>query len=375
MIMDENSTSLLRSIAQNYRLCLADFPSNLKPEHLDAPADDRIALWTGLSTLHKVISDIYEYFACLDTANDRWAKPEYCYQAIEGPVKLLWAMGSVGQSAWGPDGLELISSRTVLDQALKKCGCKDPARAFEVLEAVGFHLAYRGSDGDTSSKKYKQSTAVAVRYLPDNEPLLGALTYYAARLPEKKTGRKEKGVILEVFLRADFRPLLPGYTFHVPHLPAEESEVTRTLDLETLEVWNALTGFMRSHHSQYQLFFRVPGPRNRRWVADYSTKEGDYGSYSIFIDEKGLSVRIVLIEGTIRNMLEHIQELSAPFQENYLKAVACKDCIRCGKHVFYTHGDHVHRLCKSPWFISPHLQLEDLPDIERLIDFRLTPTT
>lgn len=373
--MDENSSSLLRNIAQNYRVCLADFPPNLKPEHLDVPMDDQIALFAGLSTLHKVISDIYECFACFNTSGDRWANPEYCYRAIEGPVKLLWAMGTVGQSAWGPDGLELTSSRDVLDQALKKCGCKDPARAFEVLEAVGFHLTYRGTSGLTSSKKYKKSTAVAMRYLPDDEPLLGALTYYAARLPEKKIGRKEKGVILEVFLRADFRPLLPGYTFHVPHLPAEEKEVTRTFDSKTMEVWNALTGFMRSHHSRYQLFFRVPGPRNRRWVADYSTKDGDYGCYSIFIDEKGLSVRIVLMDGTIKNMLEHVQELSVPFQENYLKAVACKDCIHCGKQVFYTHDNHVHRLCKSPWFISPYLHLEDLPDIERLIDFRLTPIT
>jgi hypothetical protein len=187
----------------------------------------------------------------------------------------------------------------------------------------------------------------------------------------KKAGRKEKGVIFEVFLRADFRPLLPDYVFHIPHLPASEDEAERTFSLSTLEVWTALTRFMGDHYPQYRLYFRVPGPRNRRWVADYSTKENDYGSWSIFVDEDGLSVRIVLIEGTIKNMLERVDELSPRFQEDYLNAVACKDCIHCGKHVFYTHKDHVHRLCRSPWFISSPLHLEDLPDIEHLIDFRL----
>jgi hypothetical protein len=128
---------------------------------------------------------------------------------------------------------------------------------------------------------------------------------------------------------------------------------------------------MASHYPQCRLYFRVPRVRNRGWVADYSVKDNDYGLYSIFIEEGGLYVRIVMIDNTIQNMLEHVAELSPQFQENYLNAVACKDCVRCGKHVFYTHGDHVHRLCKSPWFISPHLKLEDLPDIERLIDFRL----
>ena len=92
----------------------------------------------------------------------------------------------------------------------------------------------------------------------------------------------------------------------------------------------------------------------------------------MIIEEGGLYVRIVMIEGTIQNMLEHVNELSPQFQEDYLNAVRCKDCSHCGKHVFYTHGDHVHQLCKSPWFFSPYLHLDDLPDIERLIDFRLS---
>jgi hypothetical protein len=168
------------------------------------------------------------------------------------------------------------------------------------------------------------------------------------------------------------RPLLPGYTYHIPHIPAEEQEVTRTFDPCTLAIWREITGFMSSHYPQLHLYFRVPRIRNRGWVADYSTKENDYGLYSIFVDEGGLNVRIVMIEGTIQAMLEHVHELTSEFQENYLNTVRCKDCSHCGKHVFYTHGDHVHQLCKSPWYISPYLRMEDLPDIERLIDFRLT---
>jgi hypothetical protein len=369
--MEVNSSNLVHDIAQNYRICLADFPTGLIPAHLDVPDGEQASLLDGLYTLYTLIGKIYEHFSLLVTNDKHWADGEYCYQAIEGPVKMMWALGVYGQLARGPDGLDLRSSRVDLDQAIKKCGCKNPVKAFGLLETVGFKAIYYGVDGFPGVIGYKKCSAVAVRYPAQNDPLLRAMVYYANRLPQKKSGRKEKGVIFEVLLRADFRPLLPGYTFHVPHLPAVEEEVTRTFNSTTLEIWNALTGFMADRYPQYRYYFRVPYPRYRRWVADYSNKDNDYGLWSIFVEEGGLSVRIVLIEGTINNMLEHVGDLSPHFQENYLNAVACKDCIHCGKHVFYTHRDHIHRLCKSPWFISPHLQLEDLPDIARLIDFRL----
>jgi hypothetical protein len=210
-----------------------------------------------------------------------------------------------------------------------------------------------------------------VRYPAHNDPLLRALAYYAARLPEKVNAQKKKGILFEILLRADFRPLLPGYTFHIPHLPAEEEEVTRTFDPATLAVWREITRFMTSRHPEYRLYFRVPRLRGRGWVADYSTKENDYGLWSIFVDENGLSARIVFNLKTLPYLLDHIAEFPPQFQEDYLYTVRCKDCIRCGKHVFFTHGDHIHRLCRTPWYHSPSLRLEDLPNIEHLIDLRL----
>jgi hypothetical protein len=361
----------IKTIAQNYCLFLVDFPAELQPEHLDVLADEQALLFAGLPTLHATIGHIYDHFAHLtpiDAAH--WSDEDYCYRAIEGSVKLLWALGVAGQLVQEPDGLELKADRASLDAALKRCSVKDPRAALSVLETVGFSITYRDADG-LPCKGYKQCTGVAVRYPPHNDPLLRAIVYYAAHLPQKKSGRKEKGPILEVLLRADFRPLLPGYSFREPHLPATEEEVTRTFDPATLQMWREIASFMASHHPEYRLFFRVPFIRGRRWAADYSTKDGDYGAWSVFVEEKGLSVRIVFNARTRSNLLEHITDLSPQFQETYLTSVACKDCSHCGKHVFYTHGDHVHRLCKSPWFASPYLSLADLPDIERLVDLRL----
>lgn len=370
--MDASSENLIHTIAQNYRLFLVDFPAELQPEHLDIPAGEQSLLFAGLRILHTIIGDIYDHFAHLTPMDGaRWSDRDYCCRAIEGPVKLLWALGTAGQLVQAPDGLEIRADRASLDAALKRCSMKDLKAAWGVLETVGFDFTYYGAEGLPCTRGYKKCTNVAVRHPHHHDSLLRAMAYYAAHLPQKKSGRKEKGAILEVLLRADFRPLLPGYTFHEPHLPATEEEVTRTFDLATLQVWRAVTHFMASRHPEYRLFFRVPRIRGRGWVADYSTKDNDYGAWSIFVEEQGLYVRVVFNDQTLPNLLEHIPELSPPFQEAYLNSAACKDCVHCGKHVFYTHGDHVHRLCKSPWYFSPHLSLEDLPDIERLVDLRL----
>lgn len=367
--MNEITTIPIQSIAKNYCLCLADFPLKLKPGHLDVLPEERSSVFTGLSILRAVIGDIYDHFASLTITSGRWSDREYCYQSIEGPVKLLWALGVSGQLIQGSDGLELKSNRADLEQAMKRCAGKDLAGSFEVLKTVGFKPVYLADDDLLSTGGYKKCTTVAVRYPASNEPLLRALVYYAARLPQNKSTKK--GILFDVFLRADFRPLLPDYTYHMPHLPADEEEVTRTFDPMTLEIWKELTSYMASHYPQYQVYFRVPFPRGRHWVTDFSDKDNDYGLWSIFTDDKGISVRIVFDDENVHHMIEHIKDLSPRFQEVYLDTVKCKDCVHCGKHIFYPHGDHVHRLCRKPWFAPPFISPEDLPDIERLIDLRL----
>jgi hypothetical protein len=364
--------NLIQAIAENNRLFLVGFPAELRAEDLDVPAGDQCLLYAGLPILHAIIGEIYGHFAHLPPlGGPRRSDENDCCRAIEDPVKLLWALGTGAQLTQKPNGLELAASRASLGATCKRCGVKDPKTALGVLETLGFVLHYYSADGLPCKEGYSRCADIAVSYPEHNDPLLRALVYYTARLPQKKSGRKVKGPILEVLLRADFRPLLPGYAYHEPHLPAMEDEVTRTLDPATLKVWRALTRFMASRHPEYRLFYRVPRIRGRGWVADYSTKDNDYGAWSIFVDQKGLYTRIVFNEKARPYLLEHIGELSPEFQETYLNSVGCKDCTHCGKHVFYEHGDHVHRLCKSPWYFSPYLNLEDLPDIERLVDLRL----
>jgi len=367
-MLDANQ-SLLHCVARGYTLCLADFPPNLKPEYLETPAEEQNTLFSGLTDLHGVIGSLYRYFTRLEDTGERWKDRDSCVQAIEAPVKLLWALGVTGQLLQDGDALVLRSTRADLDQALKHCSGKDPARAFAVLKQEGFTVTFEGADGLVFAGGYKQCSSVSIAYPADNHALLRALIYYAPRLPRKSY--TQKGIIFEVFLRADLRPLLPGYRFRMPHLPAEEKEVVRTFPPATLQVWQALTGFMSEHYPQYHLYFRVPNPGGTRWVADYSQKDGDYGLWSIFVDETGLSVRIVFNEKNRGPLFDHLGDFSPRFQEDYLVRVACKDCTHCGKHFFFQHGDHTHRLCKTPWYASPPLKLEDLPDIERLVDYRL----
>jgi hypothetical protein len=42
--MDENSGDLIHSMVRDYRLCLADSPSKLQPEHLEVPANEQAAI-------------------------------------------------------------------------------------------------------------------------------------------------------------------------------------------------------------------------------------------------------------------------------------------------------------------------------------------
>ena len=62
------------------------------------PVDDQPTVFAGLPVLHTLIGDIYQYFTNLIPVGDRWSDWESCYQAIEAPVKLLWALGIAGKN-------------------------------------------------------------------------------------------------------------------------------------------------------------------------------------------------------------------------------------------------------------------------------------
>ncbi len=365
--MDAENPILIRSLARYYLLFMVDFPPELKPEHLKTPEADKV--FSGLQRFQAVVRDIYTYFLSFTPKGPRWEDVNACAVAIEGPLRLLWALGVSGEIVSTPEGAALKAGRENLDPAFKHCGLKDPNQALAVLSAVGFDLLLYDENQQPVRGNYKKCSIVQLRYPAENEPLLLALVYYAARLPRKTSTKKS--IIYEVFYRADLRPLLPGYKFHMPHLPASEAEVTKTFHPENMSLWRDLTRYMSIRYPQYRLFFRVPRIRHRCWVADYSTKDNDYGEWSMVIEEDSLSVRIVFNETTLSALWEHFGELTPDFQEKYLGVVRCKDCVKCGKHIYYQHGDHTHRLCKSPWFASPPLRLEDLPDIQVLLDCRL----
>ncbi len=368
--MDTTFDILIHRMARNYLLCLADFPPDLKPEHLPDPAGEQAAIFAGLHSLRAAIQGIYQYFADLPVSAETpggWAEDEYCWKAIEGPVKLLWALGMVGQLAAGPGGAELRTNKADLDLALKSRGFKAPAPSFAVLEAQGFLIDYRSPNGQKIPDGYKKCSIINFSSPENSASFLRALIVYAACFSAIKNGKP-----FEIFLRTDFRPLLPGYRVDLPHIRLEKEEIERALDQPTLAMWDEIRQFTARRYPKYRPFYRVPRLRHRGWAIDYSATGKGYGLWSIFGDEQGLRLRMVLRPTAYQYALDHIDDLSPRYQEIFLNRCACTDCIHCGKHRFYQHGDHVHRLCKGPWFYSPCLEQEDLPDIERLIDIHIS---
>jgi hypothetical protein len=136
-------------------------------------------------------------------------------------------------------------------------------------------------------------------------------------------------------------------------------------------MWHEIMAFTAARYPQYRPYIRVPRLRSRGWLADFSTTGKDYGTWTIIGEEGGFWMRIAPKAQGYQYILTHIDQFSPRFQEIYLNCSACSDCTHCGKHFFFQHGDHVHRLCKGPWFYSPHLRPEDIADIERLIDIHL----
>ncbi len=352
--MDTLSIGPIRALARTYRLFLADFPRELKPEQLDVPPRERKAVLAGLRQLRKTIGGTYEWFERNAGPDDRWFDREYCYRTLEAPARMLLAFGAAGTVVCRGSGARLQASREALNRALKQCSVRDEPGAFRVLEQAGFE---------------RDGTSLTFHGQPGDGSLLRALVYYLSRLPSNPKTRR--GTIFEVFLRADFRPLLPGYAVRLPHLPATANEVERTLTGSTRTVWRALMDFMADRHPDCQPRFRVPRMRSGGWVTDFSPEENDYGLWSLTADEAGVSVRVVMNAEGILDLQEHPAAVSPDFLESYLARVACKDCSHCGKHLTFLNAGRTHRLCKTPWYTSPPLRPDDLRDIERLVDLRI----
>jgi hypothetical protein len=162
--MDTKLIPILTKRAQNYHICLADLPPNLKPTHLQVPADQQNITFTGLHSLHTLIGVIYDHFSRLVQTSGRLPNEEYCYRVIEAPVKLLWALGMAGKLILTKDWWELQVSKEDLDAVLKRCGAKDASGAFEALELVGFQATYLDSQGIACSGGYKKSNLIVVKY-------------------------------------------------------------------------------------------------------------------------------------------------------------------------------------------------------------------
>jgi hypothetical protein len=236
-----------------------------------------------------------------------------------------------------------------------------------ILKGVGLSFGYLDEDAAICPAGYKACAAVSVCAAGADHDFWQALKAYASCFQMVKDG-----LPFEIFLRADFRPLLPGYQVKKPHIPLDEEEVTCTIDLGNRELWYELINDPSQALRKERLFYRVPILRKRWWTTDFSTTGKDYGLWSVISNEEGIHLRLVFKKKGYHALLDQIDLLTPRYQEIYLNCVACHDCVHCGKHINYPHGDHTHRLCQGSWFYSPPIQPEDLPDIRKLIQIHLT---
>ncbi len=105
--MSESDELLLYRMARNYSACMVPIPDELAPVHLPVPDEAQETVYEGLLCLHGVIAWLYDLFATWPKPDEKEVSDERtCYQAIEGPVVLLWGLGVAGRLSSGPDGTE-----------------------------------------------------------------------------------------------------------------------------------------------------------------------------------------------------------------------------------------------------------------------------
>jgi len=358
---------LLHRMARNYLACVYPFPLELRPEHLDTPDCERI--FTGLHILNRSIHNLYQTFARQETVTEKGVSDEdYYWKTLGGAGLLLWTLGALGERIDGSQGAELRVKKAALTTSVPGQKVKDISSMLPAMQAAGFRLSFPNEDGTPCAGGWKRCEMVSLGWQKDPaeaEALLSALAFFALRVDIRKPG-----VPFEAFQRADYRCLLPGG--NPAALPYTFEEALSTLDSRTAALWRELAAYLAHQYPKYIPFFRHPDLRHRTWTVNYDTQAKGYGLFSLYGEEGGLRVRMVFKKTGRAYVLNHIDELSPRMQEMFLNRIPCIDCKHCGQHEFYTHGDHVHKICAGAWFYSSYLEAEDLPSVQRLIEIHIS---
>lgn len=362
-----DNTILLHRMARNYLACIYPFPPELSPEHLDTP--DQEFVFTGLQFLHRIFQELYEAFSRVEAVSEKAVSDEdYCWKTLESTGFLLWTLGAQGERIDEPQGPELRVKTLALFSSVPGRKIKDISSVLLGMQAAGFNLSFLNADGTICTGGWKSCEMVGLGWkkVPaEADALLAGLTYFARRVDIR-----QPGLPFEAFQRADFRSLLPGGNPAV--LPYTFDEALGTLDAKTTAMWREMADYLTWKYPKYVPFFRHPDLRRRTWVINYDTRAKGYGLFSLYGEEKGFRVRMALKDEGRAYVLGHIGELSPRMQEMFLDRITCVDCKHCGKHEFYAHNDHIHKLCAGTWFYSRHLEPEDLPSVKRLIDIHVS---
>jgi len=355
-------TVLLHRMARNYLACVYPFPAELRPEHLDVPDQERV--FHGIQTLHRAIQDLYEFFTRVEAASEKTVSDEnYCWKILDGSTFLLWILGIMGERIQSPQGAELRVKKAALGSSVPGRKIQDIDSILPGLHEAGFRLSFLDSDGSSCAGGWKRCEMVDLGWQKD--PAEAEALWLALALFARRVDIRQPGVPFEAFKRADFRSFLPGR--NPAEIPYSFEEALGTLDTMTAALWREMADYLAWKYPKYVPFFRHPDLRRRSWVINYDTQAKGYGLFSLYGEEGGFRVRMALKKEGRAYVLAHISELSPRMQEMFLDRIACTDCKHCGKHEFYPHEDHVHKLCAGAWFYSLHLEPEDLPSVQRLI--------
>ena len=353
---------LLHRMARNYLACVYPFPPELHPEHLETPDQERI--FTGLQILHRAIRDLYEAFSRVEAVSKKAiADADYCWKTLEGIGILLWTLGVQGERIDRPQDTELRVKKSTLINPAPGRKIKDISSVLLGMQAAGFNLSFLNADGTNCTSGWKGCESIGLNWQKspaEADALLAALAFFA-----RQVDIRQPGVPLQAFQRADFRSLLPGG--NPAALPYTFEEALGTLDAHTAALWRQMADYLAREYPMYVPFFRHPDLRRRTWIINYDIRAKGYGLFSLYGEEGGFRVRMALKKEGRTYVLGHIGELSPRMQEMFLNRITCIDCKHCGKHEFYPHGDHIHKLCAGAWFYSLHLEPEDLPSVKKLI--------